>query len=45
MIIDTLNNEKHNIKIQLVKDSFKSFYDIFDKIAFFINEYFTLGIY
>lgn len=44
VIIDTLNNEKHNIKIQLVKDSFKSFYDIFDKIAFFINEYFTLGI-
>lgn len=44
VIIDSLNYEMHNIRIQLVKDSFKSFYDILDKIAFFINEYFELGI-
>ena len=44
VIIDSLNYEMHNIRIQLVKDSFKSFYDILDKIAFFINEYFDLGI-
>lgn len=44
VIIDSLNYEIHNIRIQLVKDSFKSFYDILDKIAFFINEYFDLGV-
>lgn len=44
VIIDSLNYEMHNIRIQLVKDSFKSFYDILDKIAFFINEYLELGI-
>lgn len=44
VIIDSLNYEMHNIRIQLIKDSFKSFYDILDKIAFFINEYFELGI-
>lgn len=44
VIIDSLNYEMHNIRIQLVKDSFKSFYDILDKISFFINEYFDLGI-
>lgn len=43
-IIDSLDNELHNIHIQLVKNSFKSFYDILDKIAFFINEYCDLGI-
>ena len=44
VIIDSLNNELHNIKIQLIKDSFKSFYNILDKISFFINEYYNLGI-
>lgn len=44
VIIDSLNYEMHNIRIQLIKDSFKSFYDILDKIAFFINEYFELVI-
>ena len=43
-IIDSLDYELHNIHIQLVKNSFKSFYDILDKIAFFINEYYDLGI-
>ena len=44
VIINSLNYEIHNIKIQLIKDSFKNFYDILDKIAFFINEYFSLGL-
>ena len=43
-IIDTLDYSMHNIYIQLVKASFKSFYDVLDKIACFINEYLQLGI-
>lgn len=43
VLIDTLNNEKHNIKLQLLKNSFKNFFDIFDKIALFINYYFNLN--
>ena len=35
--VNTLNNE-YKFDIQLVRLSFKSFYDILDKIAFFINE-------
>ena len=34
----------HNIYIQLVKSSFKSLYDILDKIACFINEYLKIGV-
>ena len=43
-IIDTLDYRIHNIYIQLVKTSFKGFYDILDKIACFINDYLQLGI-
>ena len=43
-IMDTLDHSLHNIRIQLVKTSFKSFYDILDKIACFINDYLGLGI-
>lgn len=43
-IIDTLDYSMHNIYIQLVKTSFKTFYDILDKIACFINDYLELGI-
>ncbi len=43
-IINTLDYNIHNIYIQLVKTSFKTFYDILDKIAFFINDYLRLGI-
>ena len=43
-IIDTLDYSMHNIYVQLVKASFKSFYDILDKIACSINEYLKLGI-
>ncbi len=44
-IIDTLDQCMHSIYIQLVKTSFKSFYDILDKIACFINDYLELGIH
>lgn len=43
-IINTLDYSTHNIRIQLVKTSFKVFYDILDKIACFINDYLKLGI-
>lgn len=43
-IIDTLNYRIHNIYTQLVKTSFKGFYNILDKIACFINDYLELGI-
>ena len=41
-IIDTLDYSMHNIYIQLVKASFKNFYDLLDKIACFINDYLEL---
>jgi len=43
-IINTLDYSLHNIYIQLLKTSFKVFYDILDKIACFINDYLELGI-
>jgi len=43
-IINTLDYSMHNIYTQLAKTSFKIFYDILDKIAFFINDYLELGI-
>ncbi len=43
-IIDTLDYSIHNIYVQLIKESFKSFYSILDKIACFINDYLDLGI-
>ena len=38
-IIDTLDNSIHNIYVHLIKESFKSFYNILDKIACFIQDY------
>lgn len=43
-IINTLDYGIHNIYIELVKASFKSFYDILDKIAYFIKDYLKLTI-
>jgi tetratricopeptide (TPR) repeat protein len=43
-IINTLDYSLNNIYIQLVRIAFKTFYDILDKIAFFINDYLKLGI-
>jgi len=43
-IIDTLDYSIHNIYIELLKASFKGFYDILDKIAYFINDYLHLRI-
>ena len=43
-ITDTLDQSINNIYLQLTKTSFKTFYDILDKIAFFINDYLRLEI-
>ena len=43
-IINTLDYSLHNIYIQLLKTSFKVFYDILDKIACFVDDYLELGI-
>ena len=43
-LIDTLNYEINNVSIQLLELSFKSFYNVLDKIAFFINDYLKLGL-
>lgn len=43
-IIDTLDYSLYNTHVELVKASFKGFYDVLDKIAYFINDYLRLGI-
>ena len=43
-IVNTLDDSQINIYIQLIKTSFKTFYDILDKIAFFINDFLHLGL-
>lgn len=44
LIIDTLDGVRNNVYTQHVKISYKSLYDILDKISFFINRYLGLGI-
>jgi hypothetical protein len=43
-LIDTLDYTIYNIYLELLKTSFKLFYNILDKIAFFINDYLKLNI-
>ena len=43
-MIDTLDYSIHNIRVHLIRTSFKVFYDTLDKIACFINEYLNLGV-
>ena len=43
-IIDTLDYNLHNTYVELVKVSFKGFYGVLDKVAYFINDYLRLGI-
>ena len=43
-LVNTLSYESQNINIQLLKDAFSNFYNILDKIAYFINDYYNLGI-
>ena len=43
-IIDTLDYSILNIRTELVKMSYKSLYNILDKIAFFIDDYLALSL-
>lgn len=43
-ITETQFNEEYDFKIQLLKDSFENFFNVLDKIAYFMNDYLKLGI-
>lgn len=43
-LINTQDYSQFNIYIGLLKSAFKEAYNILDKIAFFINDYFCLGL-
>ena len=42
-IINTLDYPLHNIYVELLKSSFKGFYGVLDKIAYFIADYLALN--
>lgn len=44
LLYDTLDYSCHSLSVEKMKVAYKSAYSTFDKIAFFINEYFNLGI-
>ena len=44
MLINTLDYPVYGLGIEKVKAAYRSVYSIFDKIAYFLNEYFELGI-
>lgn len=41
-LIDTLDYPQYGLRYELLKNAFRSLYSIFDKIAYFINEYFKI---
>ncbi|EJS13421.1 hypothetical protein IKS_03500 [Bacillus cereus VDM062] len=41
---DTLDNQMYGLAVQKLKIAFKSTYSIFDKIAYFLNEYYKIGM-
>jgi len=43
-IVDDYDYNLYDISIEKIKLVFKGFYSLFDKIAFFINDYFDLGL-
>lgn len=43
-LVDTLDYPEYGVNIEFTKIAFRLFYSIFDKIAFFINEYYDLRI-
>lgn len=43
-IVDDYDYNLYDINIEKMKLAFKGFYSLFDKIAFFINDYFDLGL-
>lgn len=43
-LVNTLDYTLHGLKYECLKNAFRMSYSIFDKIAYFINDYFELGI-
>ena len=43
-LVDTLDYPQYGYRYEQLKNSFKMLYSIFDKIGYFINEYYKLGI-
>ncbi|WP_064199433.1 LA2681 family HEPN domain-containing protein [Brevibacillus brevis] len=43
-LVNTLDYPTYGISIEKMKYSYRSLYSLFDRIAFFINEYFEIGI-
>ncbi|KTE90019.1 hypothetical protein AT727_08815 [Desulfitobacterium hafniense] len=43
-IMDTLDYTIYSIRIEKMKLAFRALYSLYDKIAYFINDYFELGI-
>lgn len=43
-IIDTLEYAQFSLRVEKLKTSFKTLYGILDKVAYFLNVYFDLGI-
>ncbi|RKJ13923.1 hypothetical protein D7X33_48535, partial [Butyricicoccus sp. 1XD8-22] len=43
-LVNTLDYPTYGISIEKMKYSYRSLYSLFDRIAFFINEYFGIGI-
>ena len=41
---NTLDYSQHSIRLEQLKSAFKTAYSLFDKVAFFINVYYELGI-
>lgn len=44
LIVDTQFGEENDIRTQLLKDAFKNFFNILDKISYFMNDYLNLGV-
>lgn len=44
MLYDTLDYPDYSLKAEKIKYAYRSLYSIFDKISFFLNDYFQLGI-
>jgi hypothetical protein len=43
-LVNTLDYTQHGLRYEMLKNSFRMLYSIFDKVAYFVNEYFGLGV-
>lgn len=44
MLINTLDYPVYGLAIEKVKAAYRAIYSLFDKVAYFLNEYFELGL-